>query len=161
MRTIGGVLNGILWIDWPIAPWRALPRRYGPVGTVSRRYEQIALEAVRDRARSTVRHATADVCVCAQRLGDKTDSSPTAHARSCRRHIRSVIPANADQPHQPNFDRKAYHLPNRSGRLINRLKRDRHDPALDEAGRRHGLARAALWHRVGRGDRSSLCAGHL
>src|SRR3954453_8778366 len=32
------ILNGILWIHRPGAPWRALPRRYGPMGTVSSRF---------------------------------------------------------------------------------------------------------------------------
>jgi transposase len=32
------ILNGILWIDRTGAPWRDLPPRYGPVGTVSRRF---------------------------------------------------------------------------------------------------------------------------
>jgi transposase len=31
-------LNGILWIDRTGAPWRDLPRRYGPVGTASSRF---------------------------------------------------------------------------------------------------------------------------
>jgi transposase len=32
------ILNGILWIDRTGAPWRDLPRRYGPVGTASSRF---------------------------------------------------------------------------------------------------------------------------
>src|SRR4051812_30124717 len=32
------ILNGILWIDRTGAPWRDLPRHYGPVGTVSSRF---------------------------------------------------------------------------------------------------------------------------
>src|SRR3954453_4582583 len=32
------ILNGILWIHRTGAPWRDLPRRYGPVGTVSSRF---------------------------------------------------------------------------------------------------------------------------
>jgi transposase len=32
------ILDGILWIDRTGAPWRDLPRRYGPVGTVSSRF---------------------------------------------------------------------------------------------------------------------------
>ena len=31
------ILNGILWVLRTGAPWRDLPRRYGPVGTVSSR----------------------------------------------------------------------------------------------------------------------------
>src|SRR3954470_19327710 len=34
------ILNGILWIHRPGAPWRALPRRYGPMGTVSSRFDR-------------------------------------------------------------------------------------------------------------------------
>jgi transposase len=30
------IINGILWILRTGAPWRDLPERYGPVGTVSR-----------------------------------------------------------------------------------------------------------------------------
>ena len=32
------ILNGILWILRTGAPWRDLPERYGPVGTVSSRF---------------------------------------------------------------------------------------------------------------------------
>jgi transposase len=32
------ILNGILWIHRTGAPWRDLPERYGPVGTVSSRF---------------------------------------------------------------------------------------------------------------------------
>jgi transposase len=32
------ILNGILWVLRTGAPWRDLPRRYGPVGTVSSRF---------------------------------------------------------------------------------------------------------------------------
>jgi transposase len=32
------ILNGILWVLRTGAPWRALPERYGPVGTVSSRF---------------------------------------------------------------------------------------------------------------------------
>ena len=31
-------MSGILWIDRTGAPWRDLPRHYGPVGTVSSRF---------------------------------------------------------------------------------------------------------------------------
>ena len=34
------ILNGILWIHRPGAPWRDLPRRYGPVGAVSSRFSR-------------------------------------------------------------------------------------------------------------------------
>ena len=32
------ILNGILWVHRTGAPWRDLPERYGPVGTVSSRF---------------------------------------------------------------------------------------------------------------------------
>jgi transposase len=32
------ILNGILWVLRTGAPWRDLPERYGPVGTVSSRF---------------------------------------------------------------------------------------------------------------------------
>ena len=32
------IVNGILWVHRTGAPWRDLPRRYGPVGTVSSRF---------------------------------------------------------------------------------------------------------------------------
>ena len=32
------ILNGILWVHHTGAPWRDLPERYGPVGTVSSRF---------------------------------------------------------------------------------------------------------------------------
>ena len=32
------ILNGVLWIDRTGAPWKDLPERYGPVGTVSSRF---------------------------------------------------------------------------------------------------------------------------
>jgi transposase len=32
------ILNGILWIHRTGAPWRDLPERYGPTGTVSSRF---------------------------------------------------------------------------------------------------------------------------
>ena len=34
------MLNGILWIHRTGAPWRDLPRRYGPMGTVSSRFSR-------------------------------------------------------------------------------------------------------------------------
>ena len=52
------ILNGILWIDRTGAPWKDLPERYGPVGTVSSRFYrwrkagvwQGVLEALQARA---------------------------------------------------------------------------------------------------------------
>jgi transposase len=34
------ILNGILWIHRTGAPWRDLPRRYGPMGPVSSRFDR-------------------------------------------------------------------------------------------------------------------------
>src|SRR3712207_9464285 len=34
------ILNGILWVHRTGAPWRDLPERYGPVGTVSSRFSR-------------------------------------------------------------------------------------------------------------------------
>lgn len=52
------IINGILWIDRTGAPWKDLPERYGPVGTVSSRFYrwrkagiwQDILEALQARA---------------------------------------------------------------------------------------------------------------
>ena len=38
LLTLLTLLNGILWILRTGAPWRDLPERYGPVGTVSSRF---------------------------------------------------------------------------------------------------------------------------
>ena len=37
-RSHRTILNGILWVLRTGAPWRDLPERYGPVGTVSSRF---------------------------------------------------------------------------------------------------------------------------
>jgi transposase len=44
------ILNGMLWIDRTGAPWRDLPGRYGPVGTVSSRFYRWRKAGVWDRA---------------------------------------------------------------------------------------------------------------
>ncbi len=52
------ILNGILWVHRTGAPWRDLPERYGPVGTVSSRFYrwrqsgvwQRVLEALQEEA---------------------------------------------------------------------------------------------------------------
>jgi transposase len=41
--------NGILWILRTGAPWRDLPERYGPVGTVSSRFYRWRASGVWDR----------------------------------------------------------------------------------------------------------------
>jgi transposase len=44
------IVNGILWVLRTGAPWRDLPARYGPVGTVSSRFYRWREAGVRDRA---------------------------------------------------------------------------------------------------------------
>lgn len=46
------ILNGILWMLRTGAPWRYLPRRYGPVGTVSSRFYRWRASGVWERALS-------------------------------------------------------------------------------------------------------------
>ena len=43
------ILNGILWILRTGAPWRDLPERYGPVGTVSSRFYRWRAAGLWDR----------------------------------------------------------------------------------------------------------------
>ena len=43
------IINGILWILRTGAPWRDLPERYGPVGTVSSRFYRWRASGVWDR----------------------------------------------------------------------------------------------------------------
>jgi transposase len=43
------IINGILWIDRTGAPWRDLPERYGPVGTVSSRFYRWRKAGIWDR----------------------------------------------------------------------------------------------------------------
>src|SRR5215216_7116794 len=43
------ILNGILWIHRTGAPWRDLPERYGPVGTVSSRFYRWCRAGIWDR----------------------------------------------------------------------------------------------------------------
>ena len=44
------IVNGILWVLRTGAPWRDLPERYGPVGTVSSRFYRWREAGVWDRA---------------------------------------------------------------------------------------------------------------
>lgn len=48
------VLNGILWIARTGAPWRDLPRRYGPMGTVSSRFYRWRKAGIWQRILSTL-----------------------------------------------------------------------------------------------------------
>jgi transposase len=43
------ILNGIVWVLRTGAPWRDLPERYGPVGTVSSRFYRWRAAGVWDR----------------------------------------------------------------------------------------------------------------
>jgi len=43
------ILNGILWVLRTGAPWRDLPERYGPVGTVSSRFYRWRVARIWDR----------------------------------------------------------------------------------------------------------------
>ena len=43
------ILHGILWIHRTGAPWRDLPQRYGPVGTVSSRFYRWCRAGIWDR----------------------------------------------------------------------------------------------------------------
>ena len=43
------IINGILWVLRTGAPWHDLPRRYGPVGTVSSRFYRWRASGVWDR----------------------------------------------------------------------------------------------------------------
>ncbi len=48
------ILNGILWVLRTGAPWQGLPRRYGPVGTVSSRFYRWRASGVWDRILSAL-----------------------------------------------------------------------------------------------------------
>ena len=48
------ILNGILWVLRTGAPWRDLPRRCGPVGTVSSRFYRWRATGVWDRVLSAL-----------------------------------------------------------------------------------------------------------
>ncbi len=51
------ILNGILWVHRTGAPWRDLPERYGPVGTVSSRFYRWRQAGVWDRLLATLQAA--------------------------------------------------------------------------------------------------------
>ena len=48
------IINGILWILRTGAPWRDLPNRYGPHGTVSSRFYRWRAAGIWDRIFATV-----------------------------------------------------------------------------------------------------------
>ena len=50
----GIILNGILWVLRTGAPWRDLPERYGPVGTVSSRFYRWREAGLWDRVLSAL-----------------------------------------------------------------------------------------------------------
>jgi transposase len=51
------IVNGILWVLRTGAPWRDLPERYGPVGTVSSRFYRWREARVWDRALAALQAA--------------------------------------------------------------------------------------------------------
>ena len=51
------ILNGILWVLRTGAPWRDLPGRYGPVGTVSSRFYRWRASGVWGRVLSALQAA--------------------------------------------------------------------------------------------------------
>ena len=51
------IVNGILWVLRTGAPWRDLPERYGPVGTVSSRFYRWRGAGVWDRALAALQAA--------------------------------------------------------------------------------------------------------
>jgi transposase len=53
------IINGILWILRTGAPWRDLPARYGPVGTVSSRFYRWRASGVWDRILAALQAAAA------------------------------------------------------------------------------------------------------
>ena len=56
-RILNGILNGILWVLRTGAPRRDLPRRYGPVGTVSSRFYRWRASGVWERVLSALQAA--------------------------------------------------------------------------------------------------------
>ena len=48
------IVNGILWVLRTGAPWRDLPERYGPTGTVSSRFYRWRASGVWDRVLSAL-----------------------------------------------------------------------------------------------------------
>src|SRR5918998_2015905 len=51
------IVNGIPWVPRTGAPWRDLPERYGPVGTVSSRFYRWRAAGVWDRALAALQAA--------------------------------------------------------------------------------------------------------
>ena len=55
------IINGMLWIARTGAPWRDLPERYGPVGTVSSRFYRWQQASIWDRILAALQqHADAE-----------------------------------------------------------------------------------------------------
>src|SRR5919206_2836936 len=52
------ILNGILWVLRTGAPWRDLPERYGPVGTVSCRFYRWRVAGVLGRGLAALQSPT-------------------------------------------------------------------------------------------------------
>jgi transposase len=80
------ILNGILWVLRTGAPWRDLPRRYGPVGTVSSRFYRWRASGVWDRilsalqARRTRGARWTGTCTSWTRASSAPTSTPPAPA---------------------------------------------------------------------------------
>src|SRR5215213_6600666 len=81
------IVNGILWVLRTGAPWRDLPERYGPVGTVSSRFYRWREAGVWDRALAALQ-AAADAkgrIAWDLHFGDATIVRAHQHAAGARR----------------------------------------------------------------------------
>jgi transposase len=86
------ILNGILWIDRTGAPWRDLPERYGPVGTVSSRFYRWRAAGVWARVLSALQ-AEADArgeVDWGLHFVDATIVRAHQHAAGARRHAGAI-----------------------------------------------------------------------
>jgi transposase len=86
------ILNGILWIDRTGAPWRDLPERYGPVGTVSSRFYRWRAAGVWARVLSALQ-AAADArgeVDWGLHFVDATVVRAHQHAAGARRHAGAI-----------------------------------------------------------------------
>src|SRR5437660_1614911 len=101
------ILNGILWIHRTGAPWRDLPRRYGPMGTVSSRFDRWRKAGIWQRILSDLQ-AEAQQPNCPRPPasaphppGDPDQEGPTAPAQLRPRGLPFAQPGGAaDQPPQ-------------------------------------------------------------
>lgn len=72
------VINGILWILRTGAPWRDLPERYGPVGTVSSRFSRWRQAGVWDRLFARVQQEADGLAASAGALMARLSVVPTS-----------------------------------------------------------------------------------